>query len=622
MAHPQHNFTSNFNGSEGNNAELTLNINGVEKTYTPAGNDQTYNVPGVARIDINLDGADLVQAIQTALDGAAQPVLAEMSIYDEEVVYQYIGDMAGCWHFGICTVDIIITLAVDKTDGSIGTREIPVANGVVIVPTDGLAIYSQLRSALALGQLPVLSYVGANPVYAQYEKTADNGDLVFVGAFATKSTSNRIQCVIYKVASDNTITTETYASFSGAYNDLTGKPSIPVDSGLVHKTGAETITGIKTFSNDVSPRQLGNTFSKQSKVFTCSVIKSYTEWSAAEQDNNHFRLWTINITSIVSVGSTHCNIVVKLMGSWYSTSGNGALQKEITCQIYNGTVVVLEEDYTVAQSPCADEFVISGVIKSDGRYLLQVTNRNPTANNYPLRLEIEVFNTNNAILDDVTLTESITEGLPAWAVDVPKVTANGSPVLTEATAATVAKTGSYNDLLNKPTIVNTNFVESIGTSGQRYLTSTEVTNKYADVTSILPVKFWSDYAMLHVSLHNIMLSNGTYEFPQTDLKYSVYVGNANNPTAVLIREIPLLGASDRDDMGRLIGDLTANETAYFVCTMLGQGYHFVCDRVTVRIDWSDNRTTFGLDTSSWFQMNGNRIFLTMPDDTSLWPPQN
>lgn len=226
---------------------------------------------------------------------------------------------------------------------------------------------------------------------------------------------------------------------------IKNKPSIPDDAGLVHKTGAETITGIKTFNNDVSPRQLGSIFSKQSKVFTCSVIKPYAEWSAAEQDNDHFRLWTLDITSIVTVSSTHCNIVVKLMGSWYSSQGNGALQKEITLQVYNGNIVFAKEDYVIAQSPCADEFVISGVVKSGSSYLVQVTNRNPTANNYPLRLEIEVFNKNDSVLDNVTLTESITEGLPAWAAEIPRVTANGSPVITEATAVKSFFVATYND---------------------------------------------------------------------------------------------------------------------------------------------------------------------------------
>ena len=37
-------------------------------------------------------------------------------------------------------------------------------------------------------------------------------------------------------------------AISGSYNDLSDKPTIPTDSDLVHKTGNETISGLKSFS--------------------------------------------------------------------------------------------------------------------------------------------------------------------------------------------------------------------------------------------------------------------------------------------------------------------------------------------------------------------------------------
>ena len=45
MAHPQNNFTSQFQeGASSGNAALTLNINGVPQTYTPQGTDQTIAI--------------------------------------------------------------------------------------------------------------------------------------------------------------------------------------------------------------------------------------------------------------------------------------------------------------------------------------------------------------------------------------------------------------------------------------------------------------------------------------------------------------------------------------------------------------------------------------------------
>lgn len=210
------------------------------------------------------------------------------------------------------------------------------------------------------------------------------------------------------------------------------------DSSVVHLAGAETITGVKTFNNATSPRQVGEDFSKQSKAFACSVIKPFNEWSMTEQDNNHFRTWVIDITSIV-MASTCCSIVVKLMGSYYTDPGNGVLQKVITFQVHNGNLINSQSDYTIAQSPCAEEFGISDVFKSGSNYLIQVVNHIPTANNYPLRLEIEVFNRNaSAVLDNVTMTEYIMEGWPAWAGDinaVHRIQSNEKNVMLEGDAA-------------------------------------------------------------------------------------------------------------------------------------------------------------------------------------------
>lgn len=210
---------------------------------------------------------------------------------------------------------------------------------------------------------------------------------------------------------------------------------VGLDGDVVHKTGSETITGVKTFNNDVSPRQAHTATVKQSKAFTCSAITLYEDWDASQKDGNHFRAWTIDLTSTIVTASTHATIVVKMIGSYYYTPSNGSLQKEITFQIYNGNVVVSASDYTIAQSPCADEFKISGIYKSGSSYLVQVVNSKPTQNNFPLVIEIEMLSRNtSAVLDNVTMTGSIISGWPSWAgdIDTPaKVTASGYPVLTD-----------------------------------------------------------------------------------------------------------------------------------------------------------------------------------------------
>lgn len=214
MAHPQHNFTSNFNGSVGHNAELTLNINGVPKKYTPAGNDKEYNVPGVAHIDIDLDGADLVSAIRTALSGDAHPVLVELGVADEKVYWLYAGTDGESWYFTLTTLNAVSLVAVSQSDGSITHSHLDLANGVVIVRSDDAELSSKLYDAYAIGQLPVLEYVDDN-VYANFETIDDDTDeMLFVSSLASSSDTG-VEYKVYAVANDNSVTVTTRTAANG-----------------------------------------------------------------------------------------------------------------------------------------------------------------------------------------------------------------------------------------------------------------------------------------------------------------------------------------------------------------------------------------------------------------------
>ena len=163
--HPQHNFTSNFNGSEGHNAQLKLIINGVEHLYTPAGNDKVFNVPGVVRIATNLAAADLIAEIRTALDGDAFPVLVEpIPDSESEVVYQYVGQTEDSWAFSLATVNFIITVWVNIETGTI-TRNTIVTSGmstVVYIDYSADNLYTRIAGTIATGQTPVIKRTVAN----------------------------------------------------------------------------------------------------------------------------------------------------------------------------------------------------------------------------------------------------------------------------------------------------------------------------------------------------------------------------------------------------------------------------------------------------------------------------
>ena len=89
MAHPQNNFTSQFQeGASSGNAALTLNINGVPQTYTPQGTDQTVTIsePVVFESSENPTFAEVNEAI-----GTHNPVYIHVSGIGVDYMIPYVG---------------------------------------------------------------------------------------------------------------------------------------------------------------------------------------------------------------------------------------------------------------------------------------------------------------------------------------------------------------------------------------------------------------------------------------------------------------------------------------------------------------------------------------------------
>lgn len=83
------------------------------------------------------------------------------------------------------------------------------------------------------------------------------------------------------------------SSFSGSYNDLSNKPTIPDDSNLVHKTGTETITGEKkltaplTITNGILPESNSSGYlGTNSKRFFLAYINNLYNTKVNSNVNN------------------------------------------------------------------------------------------------------------------------------------------------------------------------------------------------------------------------------------------------------------------------------------------------------------------------------------------------
>lgn len=72
------------------------------------------------------------------------------------------------------------------------------------------------------------------------------------GISDTEDLSGIIASIEQQIAGKMDSVTLAKVATSGSYNDLADKPTIPSDDSVVHKTGAETISGAKTFNSGVN----------------------------------------------------------------------------------------------------------------------------------------------------------------------------------------------------------------------------------------------------------------------------------------------------------------------------------------------------------------------------------
>jgi hypothetical protein len=95
-------------------------------------------------------------------------------------------------------------------------------------------------------------------------------------AITAASTADRARSNHTGTQSAGTITGLATVATTGAYADLSGPPTIPDDSTLVHKTGTETVAGVKTFSSSPVVPDSSFTIAKTTGLQTAIDGKSAT----------------------------------------------------------------------------------------------------------------------------------------------------------------------------------------------------------------------------------------------------------------------------------------------------------------------------------------------------------
>ena len=204
--------------------------------------------------------------------------------------------------------------------------------------------------------------------------------------------------------------------FSGSYDDLTNKPTIPNDNDLVHISGAETISGSKIFTSEMQLYTASG--ATPALVFQRGNNSSYYDWNIKGDEGS------LKINVNANTGS-FVNMV-----DIYTTKTTFAHDVQATSFIKTGG--------TSSQFLKADGSV------DNNSYLTQHQDISGKANTADLAT-VAFSGSYNDLTNKPTI--------PAAQVNSDwNATSGLAKILNKPTLATVATSGSYNDLTNKPTL--------------------------------------------------------------------------------------------------------------------------------------------------------------------------
>lgn len=189
MAHPQTNFSSNFQGAEGLDSVLDININGESHEYRPSGGDQTVDViaPIILEASENPTHAKVSEALST---GA--PVFIHLSHTGADYMIPYVGQSGDGNHLYFAIPDAQVS----------GLRYYIVRNGTTPdVGTKGWngTISELTRDVIGASAADLNTIVGnsTNKAFGVYgwtytnkdnvsNKPTDNGGIMLVASYSNK----------------------------------------------------------------------------------------------------------------------------------------------------------------------------------------------------------------------------------------------------------------------------------------------------------------------------------------------------------------------------------------------------------------------------------------------------
>lgn len=327
-------------------------------------------------------------------------------------------------------------------------------------------------------------------------------------------------------------------------SDLTNDSGFALDSDVVHKTGAETITGEKTFSATKVKVLNGETvfnYSAERRWDALSIGTAYANWEEAKKDGTWHRIWRISFPANTNFWG---RLTIGLTASYAGFNASGYMEKQISIAFNGAALYNNVGHYSALSIKTEKDFRISECIwnADTSQWQIIIYSQQPQGNNAPRSVILKCETYADYLLtafDGITIestpeisqiasytntsatpsggtktfyfadlpvyqdpygreilnTDSVASATKLGGIKVGSglsitdgvlstqpTAPNWSDITNKPAFATVATSGSYNDLTNKPTIPTAGTITS-GSTG--YATGGDVYNAIGDVESIL-----------------------------------------------------------------------------------------------------------------------------------------
>lgn len=400
-------------------ASITVSLNTTDYKMTTTLKDQDGNTLGTAQtIDLPLESV----VVNGSYDSTNKKIV--LTLQNGNTIDIPVGDLIAGLQTEITSTNKLSSDLVDDTNH---THKFVTA--AQITKLNGIAAGAEVNVQSDWNQTTTTAddYIKNKPTIP----TVNNGQLTIqkngtnIQTFTANQSTN--------ATANITVPTKT--------SELTNDSNFATDSNVVHKTGTETITGEKTFSN-TKLKVMGDTaesrfnFYAERRLGTLQVGTSYANWESSKKDGTWHRIWKLAFPTGVNFWG---RLTIGLTGSWSNFNASGYMEKQINLAFNGSNLYNNVGRYSALGLNVEKDFRISECIWNAGtsQWEIYIYSHQPQGNNAPRTIVLKCESYQESL---VTAFEGIT------ATASPEISQVSSYVNPKATVSGASKTFYFADL--------------------------------------------------------------------------------------------------------------------------------------------------------------------------------